>query len=333
MRPIRAALLLIMLAGVAHPSCISDATDIVWADDNGPLLLAVIGLNVIVVTFAYMIGNVFHQTQYSVFAKDETYHLMFSIFMLVGFSAVLMFSCTLIEYFYHGVFANLGDLESGCYVGAGSGMNSAASCYINLAKSDATRLSKSYIQKHINYLMDSTFSFSLAIPLMNSYTAIPGAFRRVVSNQYDMILNTFLIPSMMSLSMQRIGLDFINENVIRWILPSAFFLRFFIPTRQMGNMLIALSLGLYVLVPFMYVFNLAMYDAVLSDCGDYAQAACDDVVDTYSCSGSPEVTCENPDSFWMVGRLIPQAIFLPNLTLVVLITFLSAAHKGLRVVG
>jgi hypothetical protein len=332
MNHFKACLFILLLAATVHSSCVSDATDVVLSD-QGLLIGMVIGFTAVVLALAYMIGTTLGHTHYVVFAKDEAYHLGFSIVMLFAFSAVLIFSCDLMNYFYHGVFANLGPLPSQCYLGEGTGMNSAASCYIKLVKNDATRLSKSYIQNYLDYLMESTFSFSLAIPLLNSYTAIPGAYRRVVSNQYDIILNTFLIPALMSLSMQKIGLDFINENVIKWILPSAFVLRFFIPTRQMGNMLIALSLGLYVIVPFMYVFNLAMYDAVLSDCNAYAQAVCDSVVDSYSCSSSPEITCSNPDGFWFVARLIPQAIFLPNLTIAILITFLSAVHKGLRVVG
>ncbi|MCI0503745.1 hypothetical protein L0Y65_03470 [Candidatus Micrarchaeota archaeon] len=328
----KAALIVMLLAAAAHASCISDATAIVLSE-QGLLIGAVIGFTAVIIALAYMIGTTLGHTHYVVFAKDEAYHLFFSILMLIAFSGILAFSCELISFFYHGTFENLGPLASNCYLGEGSGLNSTASCYLKVVKNDATRLSKSYIQNYLDYLMESTFSFSLAIPLLNAYTAIPGAYRRVVSNQYDIILNTFLIPSLMSLSMQKIGLDFINENVIRWILPTAFVLRFFIPTRMMGNMLIALSLGLYVIVPFMFVFNLAMYDAVLSDCNEFASAVCDNVLDSYSCMDAPQTACSNPDGFWMVARLIPQAIFLPNLTIAILITFLSAVNKGLRVVG
>jgi hypothetical protein len=92
-------------------------------------------------------------------------------------------------------------------------------------------------------------------------------------------------------------------------------------------------IGLYVLVPFMYVFNFAMYDVVNTqhDCQLVANSVCDFVVD--SGCGSPAQTCVNPDSFWQVARLIPEAFFLPNLTIALLITFLSAMHKALRVIG
>ncbi len=329
----RSALFALLLAGLAFPSCISDATDIVFSE-QGTLIAAVIGFTAVLLALTYMIGSTLGHTHWIVFAKDEAYHLGFSIIMLLAFSGVLVFSCNFMNFFYENTFQNLGALESNCYYN-GSGMNSVASCYVNVVKKDATALSKSYIQNYLDYLMDSTFAWSLAIPALNAYTATPGAYKRVISNQYDIILNTILIPALMSLSMQKLGLDFINENVIRWILPSAFALRFFIPTRQMGNMLIALSLGLYVIVPFMYVFNLAMYDAVSAstECAEFASAVCDDPVDSYSCSDAPQTACTNPIGFWNVARLMPQAIFLPNLTIAILITFLGAVHKGLRVVG
>jgi len=138
-----------------------------------------------------------------------------------------------------------------------------------------------------------------------------------------------LIPALMSISMQKLALDFINENVLRWILPVAFLLRVFIPTRSMGNVLIALVLGLYVIVPFMYVFNFAMNDAVSGDCHLFSDAVCDYVVDSGDCAN----TCGNPDGFWNVGRLIPQAFFLPNLTIAILVTFMTSINKALRVIG
>ena len=75
--------------------------------------------------------------------------------------------------------------------------------------------------------MDSTFSWSLQWPLLNSYTSTAAAYKRIQSNQYDIIVNSFLIPALMSISMQKFVLIFINENVIRWILPTAFVMRFF----------------------------------------------------------------------------------------------------------
>ena len=98
----------------------------------------------------------------------------------------------------------------------------------------------------------------------------------------------------------------------------------------MGDMLIALIIGVYVLVPFMYVFNFAMYDVLLTsdDCTMFQDAVCD-----FAISGTDCATACTANGFWYVARFIPQAFFLPNLTIAVLITFLGGIHKALRVIG
>jgi len=91
----------------------------------------------------------------------------------------------------------------------------------------------------------------------------------------------------------------------------------------------------------MYVFSLTMYDALSPDvatapnCASFAGAVCDNVADAYNCGSSATAAsvCSNPNGFWNVARLIPQAFFLPNLTIALLITFLGSVHKALRLIG
>ncbi len=329
--PIAASALNATTVSVGSLSCISNATDLVLGAE-GPNIAAVIIFTIVLIAAAYAIGNVFTNANYTVFAKDELYHLGFSIVILAGISAVILSSCGIIDLFFTSVFPQLGTYPSNCYT-AGKSMTDTAACYLDKTKSDATRLSQSYIKNYVDKLMDSTFAWSIQFPLLNAYTSTAGSYKRIQSNQYDIIVNSFLIPALMSISMQKIMIDFVSENVVQWILPAAFVLRIFIPTRQMGNMLIALVLGLYVVVPFMYVFNFSMYDLVNTqqDCQSVASSVCDFVVD--SGCGAAVQTCTNPDSFWNVARLIPIAFFLPNLTIALLVTFLSSMHRALRVIG
>jgi hypothetical protein len=333
----RLAIFLLAVLGLAFPaSCLTNATDIILSE-QGTLIVIIMSLITVVIAIAYAVGSAIHNANYIVFAKDEIYHLLFSIMLLFGFSGILIFSCNITGFFFEQTFTNLGDTGT-CYH-AGQSVNSVAECYLKAAKEDARSMSERYIQKYIDNLMDSTFAVSLQIPLFNAYTAVTGAYKRVLSNQYNIIFNTFLVPALMSLSMQGFALTFINENIVRWVLPIAFLLRFFTPTRHMGNIFIAIVIGLYVLVPFMYAFNLAMYQVVFSDCNTFARAACDNVIDNNGCgsitnpAGSGAATCSNPDSLWNVARLIPQAFFLPNLTIALLITFFGSIHKALRVIG
>ncbi len=328
------AYLLLLLLSASSFACISNATDIVMSE-QGTNIMIILSLTTIVIAIAYMVGSVLQKPEYSVYAKDEMYHLGFSVLLLVSFSGILVFSCFLMDFFYTSFFQESGmfgeaGMESRCYMD-GLGMNEVASCYAEAVSDDAQAVSESYIDGYVDQLMSSTFSWSFQIPLVNSLTSTGGAFRRVVSNQYDIILNTFLVPAMVSISMQKIAIDFISENVIQWILPIGFLLRFFMLTREMGNIVIALSFGLYILVPFLYVFNFAMYEGVLVDCYQFVNEVCDNVFDSY-CQ-PPQVACTNIQGFWNVGRLIPMAFFLPNLTIALFVTFLAAVNKALRVVG
>ncbi|MDD5171784.1 MAG: hypothetical protein PHF60_01990 [Candidatus ainarchaeum sp.] len=328
-------LLLAFGAAFAAGSCSADATGIVLSQEGTNIML-VLMLTVFVIAAAYVAGTVITNANYIVFAKDEAYHLGFSLLMLVGFSGTVLLSCGIGNMFYDSVFENIGDLPAGCYT-PDSSMNSTAICYAGVVQNDAQRLAESYVKNNIKNVMDSTWSFSIQWPLINTYTSSAQAYKKIIANQYDMVFNSFIVPALVSVSMQKLLLEFVNSSMIEWILPAAFILRIFIPTRQMGNILIALALGLYVIVPFMYVFSFAMYDAIgtQADCEDFALAACDPVMDSYDCgsASSAKTTCDNPDSFWNVSRLLPVAFFLPNLTIVVLITFLGAVHKGLKVVG
>jgi len=328
----RLALFLLFVFGLSfQASCLDfvDAPEVVLAE-QGTNIVLVFMLTAIIIASAYMIGRTINKVDYVVFAKDEAYHLGFSLLALLGIGGVLVFSCYAMDMFYESLFENLSsELSEGCYDSPGQGMNVVSSCYMNKMKKFSSGLSESYIDHYIEELMESTFTYNIQIPLLTSYSSTAGAYRKVVSNQYDIINNSFLIPALMSISMQKLMLDFINENVLRWILPVAFLLRVFIPTRSMGNVLIALVIGLYVIVPFMYVFNFAMNDAVAGDCNLFADAVCDYVVDSYDCAN----TCANAEGFWNVGRLIPQAFFLPNLTIAILVTFMTSINKALRVIG
>jgi hypothetical protein len=322
--------ILLLIMGLSFSACIEDATQTILFE-QGTVIMAVVGLMMVVIALAYSLGNAFHIPSAIVFAKDEMYHLGFSMMLLLGFSGIVVFSCDLTGMFFTQTMGSIG--ASSCYSTAmAQSPNEVAECYVSQAKNDARGMSERYIQKYLDNMMDSTFAWSLALPLFEAYTATAGAYKRIVSNQYSMIMNSFLVPALMSISMQKFVLIFINENVIRWVLPTAFVMRFFPPTRHMGNIFIALAIGLYVLVPMLYAFNLSMYEVVMNDCGTFAKAACDNVIDNGSCA-SPETTCGNPDSLWNVARLIPQAFFLPNLTMALVITFLSSIHKALRVIG
>jgi len=336
MKRIALTLLFILLAAgsvsaIAPAGCISDASSII-ASGQGTNIAAVIVLIAVIIACAYAAGSALGNANYTVFAKDEAYHLGFSILLIIGFSGVLLFSCSFMDAFFSGTIMNVTqDVNTSCSLSGTP--NDIASCYTALMQTNAQGLANDYVQGYINQLMQSAFYWNFQMPLINSYGVTAGAYRRIISNEYDLVLNTFLVPALISISMQKLLLDFINENVVTWILPIAVLLRVFIPTRQMGNILIAAVVALYLVIPFMYAFNTVMYDLTLNNCSSFAQAVCDNPIDGYACASNPLSACSDTDGFWNVARLIPQAFFLPNLTIAVTITFLSGVNKALKVVG
>jgi hypothetical protein len=313
-------LFLILLASVGFSaSCVDSVSNIILTEQGGNIAI-VLMLTVMVIAIAYMIGSATGNPRATIFAKDELYHLGISLLLLVGFTGIVGFSCQVMDYFYVSTFEQLGNLS--CYI-EGRDLGSVSKCYIKLAKNDADQIAKQYLKENIDNQMFSTFSITIQIPLLDAFTSSADAYKKVYAQQYDMVLNSFIIPALLSLSMQKILLEFITDNVIKWVIPIAFLFRVFFPTRQMGNFLIALAVGLYVLIPFMYTFNLAMYDIVSLDCANFSGAT-NDIVFGGGCSIY---------GFWNVGRLMPQAFFLPNLTLALFITFMGAINKALRVIG
>ncbi len=312
-------LLLLLMSAVFSASCISDAGDTILSE-QGLAIAVAFSLTIMVIAVAYAAGTVTANSGLTIFAKDELYHLFFSVMLLLGFSGILVFSCQTMNIFYDSTMSQMGALS--CYH-PGNSLSATSMCYIKLAKSDAENIAKYYISQHIENMMQSTFSFTVSIPFMDAYTSVADSYHKVHAQQYDMVLNSFVLPALLSINMQKLLLEFVNNNVIPWVLPIAFLFRVIPPFRSMGNTLIALAVGLYILIPFMYTFNLSMYDIMGQGCSGFS-AGVDDFVFGPGCSTY---------GFWNVGRLMPQAFFLPNLTMALFITFMAAINKALRAIG
>jgi len=316
--------LLLLLSVSSALDCIDNATE--WIlQEQGVLIIAVLILTVLLIAVAYVVGSFTGNVNFIVFAKDELYHLGFSLALLLFFGTIMLFSCNAIEMFYTTVFDQIGAETHYCYDSSAT-MGDVSLCYMHTLNSKSKRIAEAYIDQYIQQLMSSTYSFSLSIPLFNSYTVTAKAYKRIWSAQYDTVNNMFVFPALVSINIQEMLLKLFVVEFVKWLLPIAFLLRIFIPTRQMGNLLIALGMGLHLVVPFFYVFNLAMYDVLFLDtasCAPYSTAINDMVFGG----------CADPGSFWEVASLIPQAFFLPNLSIALVITFMVAINKALRVIG
>ncbi len=338
-------LLLLLLASFSFAQCppptddcVSNITNIILCEQGANIML-VFMLMTLLIASAYVVGKFLGNARFTMWASEEIYHLLFSAVLLISFGGLLAFSCTMMDAFFSLAVESIG-ADYTCY-SSGQPMSATSSCYIAMMKSRGERVAQHYIDEYIRNNLDSTFSASVALPLLDTYTLTAGAYRIIHSQQYNFIVNSFLLPALLSINIQKIFLDMISENVIVWVVPSAFVLRIFAPTRQFGNILFALAIGLYIIVPFIYTFNLSMYDIVVDECNydlsvpgpSMAEVVCDVVVDGRCAGGGAGYACENPYGFWFVANIIPQAFFLPNLTVAIVITFVTSLDKALRVIG
>lgn len=314
-------IMLLLFSTTFARDCATDIANTLATTDVGLYIAIVFALNILVISLTYMIGESFHMPNLTVFAKEEIYHLMFSAALLVGFGGVVALTCSIADNFLKYSYDTLG-VVSNCYP-ANSDAVSLATCYMNKMDSNAEQLLQKYVQKSIDLQMDSTTIVSITLPLLGGSSTGLWAYRRTYSMQYDMVTDTFLVPSLVSIKMQKVFLQFVDQIALQLLLPLGFLLRIFIPTRYAGNFVLGLVLGVYVIFPMLYALNAAMFEIVFPSCSDYSS-----IIDDHVFGG-----CGEKGSFWDVAKLIPQAFFLPNLAVAIFITFVSSVGKALRGAG
>ncbi len=300
-------------------SCPNLAINELFAGDNGTYLGVAFMLMILLVAVAYMGGSLTQDTHLTVFAKDEFFQVLISGVIVAGIAGLLLFSCT----FFSSMFS-LGTsnpqfqaaiADSVCY--NQQTLSGIALCSVSSMEDKVRSMAGTAIKQSIKQEMDSTFAMGIYNPLTGGAVVPRGAYKRTYAMQYDMVANSFLIPVLVSLTMQRIFISF-STDLVLFLIPAGLFLRILAPTRQMGHVVIALVIGLVTVLPLFYAFNGLMFDAIdIPTCqfNDAVFGECDDVL-----------------GFATIARFMPQAFFLPNLTIALFITFLSAINKALRVI-
>lgn len=277
----------------------------------------------LIISLAYMAGMTTNNANLLIFAKDEIFHLIISLVLVISIGAILYFSCTVISAFLDFALESLIEGPSTCY-SSGQDPMVVARCYITNLESAAKTTLTATVKDSIKKEMDSATVFGLYNPVTGGIMTPTNAHLKVYSMQLDMVGLTFLLPSLVSLSIQKAFLTFVTD-LIKYLIPTALFLRVLPGTRPMGNMLIAVVIALYVFVPSLYALNAAMDEIVFQG-------------STMGCASVEELIndrvmgdCNTSYNFWAVARFIPQAFFFPNLILAITITFLSAINKALKV--
>lgn len=268
-----------------------------------------------------MFGKSIQNAKILVFSKDEFFHLIFSVILVLSLFGIADLSCYIGEYFKVILFV---DAPPEIY-SPDMNITTIALSYLDVVKSDAVSLLNHYTYKSIKEEMDSSWLYTIYTFSGDTVSTSGNAYKRTYALQYDSLISMFINPILLSIGLQEILLRFLVDFSIPVIFPLGLLLRILAPTRSLGNMIIAFAIGSFVFLPLLYAFNASMYYTTMSesDCAEYGSA-----IDDHILGG-----CDSDENFWNVAKMIPQAFFLPNLSLAIFITFLSAINKALRVLG
>jgi hypothetical protein len=129
---------------------------------------------------------------------------------------------------------------------------------------------------------------------------------------------------MVSIMAQKLLMDIAIPGVFSVILPAAIMLRMLFPTRDVGNLLLALSFAAYFALPLTYVFFFDATAAVQKNV--FTDASIEQPFGRFA----PGYDAITGDAMQKVGFMATQAIIAPNLALVVMVSMTMALYKAFR---
>ena len=297
---------LFLISILSATVCIDDPDEGLTSPISRMYIVVALAITTLAIAIAYAGSKVTNSPRLTVFYKEELFHLIISVVILVCIGGIMTISCTAVSGFME---------FSGVESHAGTSPQTIAKNYIGGMARSARFVFTYLIQDSIDYEMDSAFIFGLYNPISGGITMGFDGYKRAYGVELDTMAMTYAMPIIISLESQKVLVDF-SVDIVKYLLPIALFLRIFPPTRMMGNYLIGVSIALYIVVPVLYAINSSMYDVALSNC----------VLPQDNLFLGSYSLCK-------IGSLIPQAFFLPNLTLAITVTFLAGINKALRVLG
>lgn len=343
----RIALALFSLLAVSHAidpifGCSSEvATTLLTlvSETAGGTIIATMMLLVVICALLYMFGIGLNRPEMTLLAKDEFFHLGISLGILLFFGTAMATGCALVQTSFDFAYVELGmgsqgasDQDTCRNDESISTVQELSSCYFDMMKDDADDLVNDYVQDGVELQLEASGMISYQ-GLSGGTTFAPEAYKRTWAMFMENMDTMFVIPAYVSISAQSLFINFFlgapaegsasTPALMAYLLPAAFVLRFIPITRQIGNLLIAFSVGVYLILPLFLALNGAMYAYVFTkeQCETYISIVDDPILGD----------CESDHNLLMVARLYPQAFLLPNLTIAIFITFISSINKALKV--
>ncbi len=265
------------------------------------------------IALTYMYSRLRHDPQAGVWAKDEAYNLLISVFLFAGILAFFTGACRLAEDY------------------AGSDPFDASITYLNrLLDSNGLTVLRYLTYQSINDQMEATsYLYTGFTPFFGSGVSDYASYRALSSHKEFLI--DFYLPIVASLNAQKQILQAIKWVAASVLLPFAFVMRLIPPTREFGNMLIALFFGLYIILPAMYAMSGQVFEDEIV--GQPRKCIDCSVSNFYSFGLDGNNVVPENTVLYRLGSTIPQAVFLPNIAIIVTITCVMSLSKALRAIA
>ena len=270
-----------------------------------------------IIGLAYMYSKVREDPATGVWAKDEAYNLVISLLLFAGILLFFTGACS-IAYSYAG---NKSPID-------------ASQMYIDgLLQSNGLNVLKTLQSDSLQNQLDATKYAYLGLSPFWGDGSAPRANRKAYSAQREYLIDLYL-PIVASLTAQKYVLQGIAWMGASVLLPFAFVLRLVPPTREFGNMLLALFFGMYIIAPTMYAMSAQVFaDNVRNISMPYSVTSLQKF-QSFGLDNSQNIPADIKTTvFYRIGSVLPQAIFIPNLVILVTVTSIMAISKALRAIA
>lgn len=293
----RHAFLLLLLA----PLCSAATCDFaggVFADAV-PIIAAAILFSVALAAIAYMVGSMLGDARLKVGSRDLLFQAFISVLLVLSIQGIFTGMC----------------LMTSDFLGGEDALSIAISDLRQLRIEGAQILTE-LMKKVVSEKFEAAYFAGYYIPFSGGETFFPygehNAYARHAEIVFDMAMLGYV-----SVGIQSMILKGIRDLTLAILLPFGLVLRSLPKLREGGNVLLALALALYVVLPFAYAVNSTAAE-IMPD----------------FCDGNDRVfgACDDGYGFGTVALYLFRTIFLPNLALVIFATSAGALMKVAKVI-
>ncbi|MFA6214354.1 MAG: hypothetical protein WC717_03685 [Candidatus Micrarchaeia archaeon] len=266
---------------------------------------------------AYMYSKLREDAHLGVWAKDEAFNLVISLLLFVGVLVFFTASCSIAQ----------------SYSG-GSPITASQQYLDGLISSNGLNVLRTLTSDSIDNQLDATkYLYTGLTPFWGDGVAMRGN-RKAHSAHREYLIDLYL-PIVASLNAQKYVLQGIAWMGASVLLPFAFVLRLIPFSREFGNMLLALFFGLYIVVPTIYAVSGQVFAQNIANVP--TPYTTDPTLQKFHSYGLDNSIFPLPNikdsTFYRIGSTIPQAIFLPNIAIVVAVSCIMAMAKALRAIA